>query len=88
MEDTKGVAFDLDDVLLDTESNLDWLYIAFRKTLAEYGINSSQENLQKIHSKNLHRFDKISKELEIRSEEFCPYCGKLIADRDMRKNKE
>ena len=60
MRDRKGVAFDLDDVLLDTESNLDWLNIAFRKTLAEYGINSSQENLQKIRSENLHRFDKIS----------------------------
>jgi len=53
MEDTKGVAFDLGDVLLDTEPDLDWLYRAFWKTLAEYGINSSQENLQKIHSKNL-----------------------------------
>ena len=69
MENIEGVAFDLDDVLLDTESNLDWLYRAFRKTLAEYGINSSQENLQKIHSKNLHRFDRVSKELGIRSEE-------------------
>ncbi len=69
MEDTKWVAFDLDDVLLDTESNLDWLYRAFRKTLAEYGINSLQENLQKIHSKNLHRFDRVSKELGIQSEE-------------------
>ena len=69
MENIEGVAFDLDDVLLDTESNLDWLNIAFRKTLAEYGINSSQENLQKIRSENLHRFDKISKELGIRSEE-------------------
>ena len=69
MEDTKGVAFGLKDVLLDTEPNLDWLYRTFRKTLVEYGINSSQENLQKIHSKNLHRFDRVSKELGIRSEE-------------------
>jgi FMN phosphatase YigB (HAD superfamily) len=38
MEDMKGVAFDLDDVLLDRESNLDWLYRVFRKTLADYGI--------------------------------------------------
>lgn len=65
----KGVSFDLDDVLLDTESNLDWLYMAFNKTLAEYGINSSQENLQKIHSKNLHRFNRISKEFGIVSKE-------------------
>jgi len=69
MEDTKGVAFGLKDVLLDTEPNLYWMYRSFWKALAEYGINSSQENLQKIHSKNLHRFDRISKELGIQSEE-------------------
>ena len=64
-----GVAFDLDDVLLDTNSNLDWLDRAYKKTLTNYGIDSSEENLQKIYSKNLHRFDRISKELGIGSEE-------------------
>ena len=57
MGNAKGVAFDLDDVLLDTESNLDWLYRSFWRTLAEHGITSSLENLQLIHSKNLYRFD-------------------------------
>jgi len=90
MEDTKGVAFDLDDVLLDTESNLDWLYRAFRKTLAEYGINSSQENLQKIHSKNLHRFDRVSEELGIRSEELWETRNKNYIEEKMKamKNRE
>jgi len=69
MKDAEGISFDLDDVLIDTESNLDWLYRAFRKTLAEYGIDSSQENLQKFHSKNLHMFDMVSKEFGIKSEE-------------------
>jgi len=26
MEEAKGVAFDLDDALIGTESNLDWLF--------------------------------------------------------------
>ena len=90
MEDTKGVAFDLDDVLLDTESNLDWLYRAFRKTLAEYGINSLQENLQKIHSKNLHRFDRVSKEFGIRSEELWETRNRNYIEEKMKamKNRE
>jgi len=90
MKDMEGVAFDLDDVLLDTESNLDWLYRAFRKTLAEYGINSSQENLQKIHSKNLPRFNKISEELGIRSEELWETRNRNYIEEKMKamKNRE
>ena len=90
MEDMKGVAFDLDDVLLDTESNLEWLDRAFRKTLAEYGINISQENLQKIHSKNLYRFDRVSEELGIRSEELWETRNKNYIEEKMKamKNRE
>jgi phosphoglycolate phosphatase len=69
MKDAEGISFDLDDVLIDTESNLNWLYKSFKKTLAEYGIDSSKENLQKFHSKNLHRFDMICKEFGVKPEE-------------------
>lgn len=69
MKDAEGISFDLDDVLIDTESNLNWLHKSFKKTLAEYGIDSSQENLQKFHSKNLHRFDMVSKEFGVKPEE-------------------
>ncbi|MFW6122359.1 MAG: HAD family hydrolase [Petrotogales bacterium] len=69
MKDTEGVAFDLDDVLLDTNSNLDWLNRVYKKTLTKFGIDCSEENMQKIHSKNLHRFDRISEELDIKPED-------------------
>lgn len=69
MENMKGVIFGFDDVLLDTESNLDWLYRIFWKSLAEFGIISSPENLQKIYSKNLHSFDRLTERLEIHSED-------------------
>ena len=90
MEDTKGVAFDLDDVLLDTKSNLDWLYRAFKKTLTNYGIDSSEENLQKIYLKNMHRFDRISKELGMRSEELWETRNKNYIEEKMKamKNRE
>lgn len=59
------VVFDLDDVLLDTESNLDWLYRVFCRTLDSHNINVTDENIEKIHSKNLHRFSEICKEFGI-----------------------
>lgn len=62
------VVFDLDDVLIDTESNLEWLNRAFCKTLEKYKIKNSEENLSKINSKNLHIFDKICEEFKIKKE--------------------
>ncbi|MEF8848989.1 MAG: HAD hydrolase-like protein [Candidatus Thermoplasmatota archaeon] len=70
MDNKSCVVFDLDDVLIDTESNLDWLFRALRKTLSEYGIKNSEENISKIHSKNLHGFYKACRELNVEPEEF------------------
>jgi len=90
MKDTEGVAFDLDDVLLDTNSSLDWLYRAFKKTLTNYGIDCSEENMQKIHSQNLHRFDRISEELGIKSEDLWETRNRNYIGEKMKamKNKE
>jgi phosphoglycolate phosphatase len=54
-----GAVFDLDGVLLDSESNLKWLQKALRKTLEQYGIEPSEENIRKIHPRNVNRFDRI-----------------------------
>jgi phosphoglycolate phosphatase-like HAD superfamily hydrolase len=90
MKDTKVVAFDLDDVLLDTNSNLDWLYRAFKKTLTNHGIDCSEENLQKLYSKNLHRFDRISEELGIRSDDLWETRNRNYMEEKMKamKNRE
>ena len=69
MKDDYGAVFDLDGVLLDSESDLTWLYESLKKTLEHHGIESSEENLTKIHSKNVHRFNKMCMELDIGAEE-------------------
>ncbi len=69
LRDMKGVVFDLDGVLLDAESNLEWLYRALKETLGEHGIEISEKNLMKIHPKNVHKFEKMSDELGVRAED-------------------
>ena len=69
MKDSYGAVFDLDGVLLDSESDLTWLYAALEKTLEHLGIDASEENLMKIHSKNVHRFNEMSNELGVEAED-------------------
>ena len=69
MKNSYGAVFDLDGVLLDSESDLTWLYTALEKTLKHLGMESSEENLMKIHSKNVHRFNAMSIELGVEAED-------------------
>jgi len=69
MKNSYGAVFDLDGVLLDSESDLTWLYASLEKTLEHFGIESSEENLTKIHSKNVHRFKEMSTELDVKAED-------------------
>jgi phosphoglycolate phosphatase len=69
MKNSYGAVFDLDGVLLDSESDLTWLYTALEKTLEHLGIESSEENLMKIHSKNVHKFNAMSIELSVEAED-------------------
>jgi len=69
MKNSYGAVFDLDGVLLDSESDLTWLYTALEKTLKNFGIKSSEENMIKIHSKNVHRFNEMSIELDVDAED-------------------
>lgn len=68
MKNSYGAVFDLDGVLLDSESDLTWLDIALEKTLEHLGIGASEENLMKIHSKNVHRFNEMSIKLGVEAE--------------------
>ena len=69
MKNRYGAVFDLDGVLLDSESDLSWLNTALKKTLEHLGIESSEENMMKIQSKNVHKFDEISIELNVEAED-------------------
>jgi phosphoglycolate phosphatase len=69
MKNSYGAVFDLDGVLLDSESDLSWLNTALKKTLEHLGIESSEENMKKIQSKNVYKFDEISIELNVEAED-------------------
>ena len=90
MEMEKAAVFDLDGVLLNSENNLDWLTIALKKTLKKFNIYPSEENIGKIHSKNVHNFHKISQEFSLPLEEFwharnCNYINAKITAMKKRK---
>jgi len=69
MKNNCGAVFDLDGVLLDSESDLTWLYESLKKTLEYYEIETSEDNLKKIHPKNVHRFSEVCREFSIDAEE-------------------
>jgi phosphoglycolate phosphatase len=60
----------MDGVLLNSEKNLDWLIGALKKTLEIFNIYPSEENIKKIHSKNVYNFQKISQEFRLPLEDF------------------
>ncbi|MFW6104742.1 MAG: HAD family hydrolase [Candidatus Bipolaricaulota bacterium] len=59
------VVFDLDGVLLDSETNLDWLDRALCNALDELGIPVTQENVEKLYPGELRDFEKAVKEFSI-----------------------
>ena len=57
MKNKKKVIFDLDGVLLDSESNLDWLNRAIENALEELGIPVNRENIEKLFPGDLQVFE-------------------------------
>ncbi|MFW5922358.1 MAG: HAD family hydrolase [Halodesulfurarchaeum sp.] len=51
------VAFDMDGVLLDSESTLDWLDRALAKTLDTFDVEPTRTNLELLYPTNLRDFD-------------------------------
>ncbi|MFP4135945.1 MAG: HAD family hydrolase [Candidatus Acetothermia bacterium] len=52
------VVFDLDGVLLDSESDLSWLDRAFRKALKEFGVEPTEDNLKKLYPGEVENLEK------------------------------
>ena len=59
------VVFDLDGVLLNSESDLSWLKRALSKTLREFGIENTKENRCKLYPKEVKNFKETSKEFKV-----------------------
>ena len=64
----KKVIFDLDGVLLDSETNLDWLDRAMERALKELGVPTSRENIEKLYPGGLMEFETAVKEFPVSAE--------------------
>jgi phosphoglycolate phosphatase len=57
------VIFDLDGVLLDSETNIGWIESSIQKTLEHFHLSVSMENQQLLFFKNVKKFRNISRKL-------------------------
>ncbi len=62
------VLFDLDGVLLDSESDLSWLKRALSKTLKEFDIKDTEENRCKLYPKKVKNFKEKCKDFNVNPE--------------------
>src|SRR6056297_2581799 len=57
---THAIIFDLDGVLLDSESDMTWMKQALIDTLQSFNIEASEENLSMLDKKNLSKFPEVA----------------------------
>ena len=63
------VAFDMDGVLLDSESDLDWLDRALEDTMATFDIEATQENFELLYPAGLRKFEEAAAAFDIPEKE-------------------
>lgn len=63
------VVFDLDGVLLDSESDLAWLDRALDRTLAEFDLPQTEENRQTLYPANVRAFREGAQSLDVPAED-------------------
>lgn len=66
------VAFDMDGVLLDSESTLVWLDRALAETLHTFDVEPTRTNLELLYPTNLRDFDDAAETLGVPPEELWP----------------
>ena len=57
---TYSIIFDLDGVLLDSESEMTWMKKALEDTLNYFNIQVTEDNLTKLDRKNLSKFPEVA----------------------------
>lgn len=66
------VGFDMDGVLLDSESDLSWLDRALDATLAAFDVAQTEENRHRLYPPNLRNFEAAAAALGVPVEELWP----------------
>jgi phosphoglycolate phosphatase len=59
-DNTFAIIFDLDGVLLDSESDMTWMKQALIDTLQSFNIETTEKNLSMLDRKNLSKFPEIA----------------------------
>jgi phosphoglycolate phosphatase len=76
--------FDLDGVLLDSETNLSWLETAIKKTLNHFKIKNYDEYVSHLHFNNIKQFNDCCLNLGIDPEIFWPVRNTNYIDEKMK----
>jgi phosphoglycolate phosphatase len=66
---TYAIIFDLDGVLLDSESDMTWMKQALADTLQAFNIEATEENINRLDRKNLIRFPNVATYFNLNVEE-------------------
>jgi phosphoglycolate phosphatase len=59
-DNTHAIIFDLDGVLLDSETDMSWMKQALIDTLNEFNIKPTEKNLEILDRKNLEKFPSVA----------------------------
>ena len=88
MLNTSLLLFDLDGVLLDSESDVSWLERSIKKTLTHFHIPLTDENMSHLHFENVEKFREISKNLGIDQEVLWQIRNKYYTDEKLYAMKQ
>jgi phosphoglycolate phosphatase len=87
MNESCAAIFDLDGVLLDSESDLSWLQTASEKTLAHFNIDI-EEYADLLYSKHVPNFLEVSKRMGINPIELWPVRNRIYTEEKLKAMKE
>lgn len=82
------VAFDLDGVLLDSETDISWILISIDKTLDHFNIDKTEEHKKYLYFKNAEQFKKISYKLGLNPTTLWPIRNKIYIQEKLQAMKD
>ena len=82
-----SLVFDLDGVLLDSESDNSWLTRAAEKTLQHFNLDTSQQYIEQMYSKNVFRFKEVSKQIGLDPSVLWPVRNRFYSEEKLKAMK-
>jgi len=88
MNTTISLVFDLDGVLLDSETDISWLTRAAERTLEHFGIQNNLHHVEALYSKNVKRFKEISDQIGIEPKKLWPIRNQYYTEEKLNAMKK